>query len=124
MSEHATTTKPPTTTTHDPRRLPTAYRWGLGVGLVAFVVKVTTMTSHSVNGEIVECSYLDYFGFVAAAVLVGCAVLGIKRSRAMWTSWTSRVVPSTPLVVGATAVLLLLAVVHLLRGLGMIGGAC
>ncbi|WP_068250153.1 hypothetical protein [Janibacter corallicola] len=104
----------------DPKNVPTPFWWGLGFGVLAFVVHISSSSSRRVNGVLTECSYTDYFAFIAAAACVGFGVVGlVKGLRA------SRDRSVHPVVLLALAlVLAILAVVHVLRGIGMIGGPC
>lgn len=108
------------TPSKNPKDLPAALLWGLGIGLVAFVVSFTSSSTKTVNGAVTECSYTDFFALIAAVACVGCAALGATR---YVRSPGSRPVPRW--MVGAVAIgLVVLAGVHVLRGLGTLGGPC
>lgn len=103
-----------------PRDVPLPIWIGLGLGILAFVTRFSVYSSSTHNGVQTSCSYIDIFGFLAAAGLVTCVVLG-------WTSRAGSHVArrlAAPLMFGLSAVLLALAVVHVLRGVGTIGGLC
>lgn len=117
-TDDRSTLLPPTTMS--PRDVPPALYVGLAVAVVGFFVKITSLATTSVNGVIQSCSYQDYGAFLAAVVCLVCAGLGISRRRSRPYSH-----PVHPGVVYAlAAVLVLFAVVHVLRGLGIIGGPC
>lgn len=108
------------TTSMNPKDLPTPLLWGLGIGPVAFVVNLSSSSSKSVNGVVTECSYFDAAAMVAAAVCVGCAGFGVVQ----WVRKRHEYAINHWMVIGAAAVLVLLAGIHVLRGLGMVGGPC
>lgn len=107
-------------TTTSPRDVPTPLYVGLAIGLLGFFVSLSSMSSQSINGEMTMCSYQDYGAMIAGVLCLVCAGMGIQRRRkspykfpvAHW------------IVYALAAVLVVLAVVHVLRGLGMIGGPC
>lgn len=127
MSQQTSTTEdqtPTQPTTHSPKALPKAFWFGLGVALVGFVVHISSSSTRTVNGEMVECSYLDIFALLAAVVAAVCAVAVAKAGLARPNPWSKLARPSRGLVLAGSAVLVVLAVVHVLRGVGMIGGPC
>lgn len=104
----------------DPRRLPSPYLWGLGIGLVGLAISFDMTSSTSING-VTTCSSSDLAAFVFAAVCLLTAADGAKKHRAQrvqertatrWMAWAF------------TGALALLAVVHVLRGFGFVGGPC
>ncbi len=103
-----------------PKDLPKAFWWGLGMGLAAFVIKFTSGTTTKVNGVVTQCSYTDYFALFAAVFCVVAAVLGLRQGPRAGRA--RRVHPAV--LVGVAVVVLALAGVHVLRGLGMLGGPC
>lgn len=126
MSQQARTTDetPTQPTTNNPKALPTPFWAGLVFGLLGFVISMSSSSSRTVNGEVVDCSYMDLFPLLAAVVVGVCAVAVGKAAFAKNNPWSQLARPTRALVFGASAVLLVLAVVHVLRGLGMIGGPC
>lgn len=106
--------------TTNPKNVPTPLWWGLGFGIAAFVIHVSSSSSRTVNGVMTECSYTDYFAFIAAAACVGFGVAGLTKGR---KAPKDRSVHPAVLLAFAL-VLAILAVVHVLRGIGMIGGPC
>lgn len=107
-------------TTMSPRDVPIPLYVGLGIALLGFVVSISSLVTSSVNGQIQSCSYQDYGAILAAAACLLCAGLGIARRRSR--PYRYRVHPAV--VYALAAVLVVFAVVHVLRGLGMIGGPC
>lgn len=110
----------------NPVDLPSPFRWGLGIGLVGFIVRMTSTSSRSVNGVVTECSFVDFAALLTAAACVLFAGVGAyewrRQRREHWTR--TRPSPHGGLALGAVLVLVLLAAVHLVRGLGMVGGPC
>ncbi len=107
-------------TTMSPRDVPTPLYVGLGIGLLGFFVKITSLATSTVNGQIQSCSYVDYGAMLVAVACLLCGGLGIARRRSRPFSH-----PVHPGVVYALAgVLVVFAVIHLLRGFGVIGGLC
>ncbi|GAA1485967.1 hypothetical protein [Brachybacterium fresconis] len=92
---------------------------GLGVGLLGFFVQFTSWTTSTMGG-VETCTYHDYAAMIAAVVCLLCAGIGISRRVSQ-----PRRYPIRQWVVHLMAgVLVLLAVVHALRGFGIIGGIC
>ncbi|MGY1773008.1 hypothetical protein [Blastococcus sp. SYSU D00813] len=96
----------------------TAVKVGIVVGLAAFLVRIGLTDRTVVNGLETSCSYTDVFAFVAAVVCVGCAWRAVTASREL--PYRRR----ASLHLAAAAVLVLLAVVHVLRGTGTVLSAC
>ena len=94
-----------------------AVKVGIVVGLVAFLVRIGLTDRTVVNGA-ESCSYTDPFAFLAAAVCLGCAWRAVTASREV----PYRQRPTLHLA--AAAVLVLLAVVHVLRGVGTVLSPC
>ena len=67
---------------------------------------------------------MDYFALLAAVAVAACAVAVAKTAFARHNPWSKIARPTRGLLFGASAVLLVFAVVHVLRGLGMLGGPC
>ena len=109
---------PPTTTSL--RDVPTPLYVGLAIGLLGFFVSFSSMSSQTVNAEVTMCSYQDYGAIIAGVLCLVCAGLGIQRRR----SSPYKFPVAHWIVYAFAAVLVVLAVVHVLRGLGMIGGPC
>lgn len=90
------------------------------VGLIAFVVSIEASSVATVNGAVTACSYTD-FAALGAAVLCGIAAV-VGAIQRVSNPWTHR---AAWWLVGAfVAVDLLLAGIHVLRGLGVVGGIC
>lgn len=127
MSQQTSTTEDETPiqpTTNSPTALPKPFWVGLAFALAAFVVHLSSTRTSGVNGVVVECSYMDYFALLAAVAVAVCAVAVAKAAFARHNPWSKIARPTRGLLFGASAVLLVFAVVHVLRGLGMLGGPC
>ena len=97
--------------------LPTPSKVGLALCLVGFVFRLTCSSSTTENGELVSCSYFDAGALMIAGGILWCAgVTGSGLGAADEGEARFRR--------GVTAVLLAFAVLHALRGLGVIGGPC
>ena len=104
----------------NPKNVPKALWWGLAFGVLGFIVSISSSSSRTVNGVVTECSYTDYFPLIAAIACVGFGVSGLVQG---FRAPRHRSVHPAVLLVFAL-VLGAFAVVHVLRGLGMIGGPC
>lgn len=95
----------------------TAVKVGIVVGLAAFLVRLGLTQRTVVNG-VASCSYTDLFAFLAAVVCAGCAWRAVTASRELPYRRRATV------HLAAAGVLVLLAVVHVLRGTGTLLSAC
>lgn len=93
---------------------------GLVVGLLAFVLKLTFSSTSTVNGEMVECSFFDAGALLAAGVCLLCGILAVSGKLRR----PGRFPMHAGVVLGVSGVVLLLAVVHVLRAFGVVGGIC
>lgn len=114
------TTRLPAGSSLNIKDLPRLFHWGLGIGLVAFVVIITSSSERTVNGIVTECSYFNYAAMGAAIACLVCAVGGglqwLRKGQGS---------PANPWFVLAVAVgLTVLSGVHVLRAFGTIGGTC
>lgn len=84
--------------------------------ILGFVVSFTSLSSSTING-VRTCSYMDYGAllFGALAMLVGSAGLMRVRDLAPDARTLNLVICVAADVVG---------VIHILRGIGMVGGPC
>ncbi len=105
--------------TMHPADAPKSLWVGLVVGLLAFVVRITSQTMYTAPG-VSECSFTDYGALVAAAICLLCGVSAIVRT----VRGVDRVRMNPAVVHGVSALLLVLSVIHLLRGLGIVASAC
>ena len=91
--------------------IPKSLWWGLGIGIVAFFVSVSTLSTSSGAGGS-TCSYTDYaaivLGVIAAIMGIGGAVKAKGHAPAM----------------GLGALVAVLGVVHVCRGLGLVMSPC
>ncbi len=95
---------------------PTAIRAAGIAALLGFVVRCSSTTSTRSNGRLVECSYTDAGALLAGVVAVVGGLVGIALS--------VRRTEDRAVLLAVSAVSVALGVVHLLRGVGTIGGPC
>lgn len=93
---------------------------GLIVGLVGLVVNMSFTSSQSVNGVVTQCTSINIAAFLAAAVCLLCGIRTISGKLRR----PGRYPMHAGIVLGAGGVILLLAIVHVLRGIGILSGAC
>lgn len=115
----ATPPDTPLRTTPRLKDVPNAFWAGLAIGLLGFAVKFSWTSTRSQDGVLTSCSYFDLAGFLIAVGLGICA----------WVTWSPTVQypavkPTAALRAGLVAILLALAVIHVLRGLGLILSPC
>lgn len=99
-------------------RTPVAWRFAVGIALFFQVCSLSSSNSRTVNGVMVECSYLDLGKLAAAAitvVLLGVGAVTVSRSQTP---------PPTGLTAGVVGVTALLVILLVVRGLGLVGGPC
>ncbi|MGH3446581.1 MAG: hypothetical protein ACRDP4_03050 [Nocardioidaceae bacterium] len=104
----------------DLRELPKSLWVGLVVGVLAFFVTISSHTEERVNGVQTSCSYTDFAALVGALACIICVPaawmargkLSRRRQSALW------------LMAPGSLLLIAFAVVHVLRGLGVVGGPC
>ncbi len=96
---------------------PAAIRTGGIAALLGFVISCNTSSSRTVNGAVVDCSYTDFGALVLGAVAIIGGLIGIGTC-------LKRTADDRLLLIGASVVMIVLGVVHLLRGVGTIGGPC
>lgn len=119
MSQHQNVPASAQKPTGGLKAVPTSIWVGLGIGVLAFFVNISTSSTQTRNGVVVACSYIDVAGFLAAAVLVVFLVFTIV------TCLTRKLtITAAPLAWVGIALIAVLAVVHALRGAGVIGGIC
>lgn len=99
--------------------VPTAFWVGLAIGAVAFFVKLTSQTISS-GSHGYSCSYHNYAGFLAAAGIVVCLIVGWAARASVRADYRLAV----PLTLAISVLMLGLAFVHVLRGTGTIQNPC
>lgn len=105
--------------TMHPADAPKSMWAGLVIGLVGFFVHITSSTESNAGG-VYQCSSTDYAPFLVAAL---CLLFGIPALvRAL--RGTDRVRMHPGVVYGVTALVLVLGVVHLVRGFALIDALC
>jgi hypothetical protein len=95
------------------QRLPTQAIVGLAPALVAFIVHFTTTRMVTSDGRLTSCSYVDFFAIGASIGLFYCAAT---------TGWSEG--RDDPLLRRVALLLIAFGILHLLRGVGMVGGPC
>jgi hypothetical protein len=93
------------------QRSPAAWKAAAIVALLGFVFKLGGSTTRTING-VADCDGFDAAPFITAAVVVGLTFVG-------WRTLASRHValrPAARVMLIVAAVLVVLAVVHLVRG--------
>lgn len=99
--------------------VPTAFWVGLAIGAGAFLVKITSRQISS-GSDGYSCTYHNYAGFLAAAGIVVCLLIG-------WAAWTSVRADyrlAVPVMLAISVLMVVLAFVHVLRGTGTIQNPC
>ena len=102
--------------------LPAAAKATLIFGVLGFVISLEFWSTSSHNGVMTACSYVDYgalgLGAVGAISGVRAILIGLGRTPARLSSTVLR----NAMVIGGIG--LVLGVLHLIRGMGWIGGPC
>lgn len=116
--------QPPRRSPNEPKsawaKLPVGLWVGLAAALVGFVFRFSFSSTATTNGVITQCTYYDVGAVLAAIVCFIGAVAGLIA----WLRHPAENRLSPALVLPIAAVIALIGVVHVLRGLGMIGGPC
>ena len=84
--------------------------------ILGFVVSFTTLSTSSING-IQTCSYMDYGALLFGALAMLAGSSGLMRVRDLAPD-----IRNLNLAICAAADIV--GVVHILRGIGMVGGPC
>lgn len=98
--------------------MPTAFKGGLVVAVVAWFVSLSSAQTSTLNGEVISCSYFDVVKVGGAVLLLVLAVAGFRAN-----SKARRALP-IPLAAVIAAVLLAFAVLLALKGLGVAMSPC
>lgn len=105
--------------TMHPADAPKSMWAGLVIGLAGFLLHITTSMESTLGGTY-ECSSTDYAPFLIAAL---CLLFGIP-ALVRTLRGTDRVRMNPGVVYGVTALVLVLGVVHLVRGFMLIDALC
>ena len=84
----------------------------LGFGAATFFIQMTSLSSVTRNGVLTSCSYMDFFALIAGVILFFYGMSRVFKSKGDMTAM---------LLSGAVVVF---AVVHVARGLGLIMSPC
>lgn len=93
-----------------------ASKAALVLAILGFVISFTTLSTSSVNG-VSTCSYMDYGALVFGALAMLAGSAGVMRVRDLAPDARSL---NLVVCVAADGV----GVLHILRGIGMVGGPC
>jgi predicted membrane channel-forming protein YqfA (hemolysin III family) len=96
---------------------PPAIRVGGIAAIAGFFASITTTSSRSVNGRLTECSYTDYGALIIGAVAILAGVVGFFAA-------LSRKEEDRTVVLGVSIGIALVGVLHIMRGIGAVGGPC
>lgn len=99
-------------------RSPVAWRVGMIVAVLAQFCSIDSIASWSVNGQVVECSYLDYGKVIFGVLALGLAVGGWVKHRSQRPKLPQAAAIIIPVVIA------MLGVVLLLRGFGLLLNPC
>lgn len=92
---------------------------GLAVGILGFALDITYRSTTTHNGAVTSCSSINIAGFVIAAIVLGAAWATSSPN----AGYVRRTLAAP--VRGCLAVVLVaLAVIHVLRGFGLILSGC
>jgi len=99
--------------------VPKAYWVALVIAALGFVVSFSWTQTSSIDG-VAACSFLDLGPILAALASLGLVGVAIAQQRRRHPN--ARV--PMPWIVGGSALVAAIAVVHVLRGVGILGGPC
>ena len=104
------------------RAMPASAKAALVFAVLGFLVNLDYKSSTSINGGVVACHYMNFWalGFGAPALLAGGST--------WWDRFTedplTERIENRGLVLVVGAVGILVGVIHVLRGMGIVGGPC
>lgn len=101
------------------RRTGTATKAALIIAALGFVISITSTSRVTADGEVGQCTFIDAGALAAAAVTTVLALVGFFQRPA----GRDNPLPM-PWRLGTLIVLLLVAGLHVLRGLGLVFGPC
>ena len=101
-------------------RSPGALKVAVVAALLGFVVKTETTSYQSVNGALTDCSYTNWAGVLFGAFAIGAVIAAIARSR---QQEPDQRLPTNILAI-VVALVVVVAVYHIISGFGVVGGAC
>lgn len=98
---------------------PPAFKGGVAVAIIAWFVSVSSAQTTTVNGVVTACSYFDIVKVGGAVLLVGLAISGFianaKSRRRALPTWLAATI---------AAVLVVVAVLLVIQGLGVAMSPC
>jgi hypothetical protein len=98
------------------KNTPAAIRTALIAAILGFVVRCSSSSTSSRNGRVTECSYFDGGAALFGAVAIVAGLMGVAAS---WRRKDDKVLMLV-ISIGSVGV----GIVHILRGVGAIGGPC
>lgn len=98
------------------KNTPAAIRTALISAVLGFVVSCSSSSTRTVNGRLTECSYFDAGAALFGAVAIIAGLIGVA---AAWKRTDDK-----PLMLVISIVSTCVGVIHILRGIGVIGGPC
>lgn len=101
------------------RRTGMATKAALLIAALGFVISITSTSRVTTDGEVGQCTFIDAGALAAAAVTTVLALIGFFQRPA----GRDKPLPM-PWRLGTLIVLLLVAGLHVLRGLGVVFGPC
>ena len=95
---------------------PAAIRVGAIAAILGFLLTIESTSSRTINGRLAECSYTNYGALLLGAIAIVAGLIGVAMA-----------VKSTEnrgLLIAIAAVTVAIGVLHILRGIGSVGGPC
>ena len=102
------------------RGFPVAYTIGIIAALAGFVISLSNTSTASVNGTVTSCTHQDLAPLAAAVVIVIALIAGIIT----WVRQKPDQRANLVVMIVTPVALAAVAVIHVLRGLGVVGGPC
>ncbi len=87
---------------------------GVILGILPFFISFSSRSTSTVNGQVVSSSYFDIFA-------VGCGIICVILAFASARSRLPKLKTDRWVSIGIVAVILILGVVQILRGIGALG---
>jgi hypothetical protein len=95
---------------------PAVIRFAGVAAILGFVVTIESTSSRTINGRLAECSYTNFGALLLGALALVAGLVGVVAAR--------KIVEQRTVLMAIAAGSALIGVLHILRGLGSIGGPC
>ncbi len=95
---------------------PAAIRGGAVAAILGFVISIESTSSRTINGRIAECSYTNFGALILGAVAILAGLVGVGVA--------IKVTENRGVLIAIAAASVALGVLHILRGVGTVGGPC